>query len=196
MLPLLRACDIDGALLAAMSRIDAGSVPPVEVAPSSQPTGASVVDIYPVDIGAGPVAEDGLKVLRGEGLIDHMFGPDPAPLDVVAVRNLAAATGHVLDDITMVDAWHRFPDGDVDLAGIQLPGADPAALADAMLTFGLEKMWHPEVEVRPIGGREVTIFHTEESLGRPNYLYISGDIAWMFVAPEQYVEAVLEHLPT
>lgn len=174
---------------------DASPEPLASAAPSGQPSAGDLVEIYPVDIGAGPVSGDDLVVLHGQEIVTYVLGPDPDPMDVVALETFAEATGHSLDDMTQVWGWHRFPDGLVSLAGIQLPGADTAVLSDAALAWGLEMMWHPEVEVSEIAGKDVTVFHTEESLGEANFLYANGDIAWVFTAPEAYVEVVLEHLP-
>jgi hypothetical protein len=46
-----------------------------------------------------------------------------------------------------------------------------------------------------IDGKLVTAFHTEETLGSPNYLYAAGDIAWFFSADEVHVPDILEALP-
>jgi hypothetical protein len=83
----------------------------------------------------------------------------------------------------------------VNLAGFQVPGSEAGQLMEAATTLGLQLMWHPEFETSRIADRDVTVFYTEESLGRLNYLVVTGDIAWFFVAPDPYVETVLEHLP-
>ena len=174
---------------------EASPEPSITMEASAQPAGADVVDIYPKDIGAGPVADEDLMIVRGEELVEFMLGADPEPLDRLALEDFGATDGHSLDDATMINGWHRFADGDVNLAGLQLPGAETTLLADAMLALGSQLMWFPEVEVWEIAGKDVTVFHTEESLGKLNYLYVSDDIGWFFVAPEPYVEMVLDHLP-
>ncbi len=46
-----------------------------------------------------------------------------------------------------------------------------------------------------IDGKLVAVFHTDETLGSPNYLYAAGDIAWFFSADEVHAPDILEALP-
>jgi hypothetical protein len=195
MLPALRDCDIDAALLAAMAAIDAASGTATGDQSGTHVSGQNVVDVYPMDLGAGPVAADDFKVLRGDDLVEFLLGMHPEPLDRLALDEFMAAMGQTPDEVTLVSGWHRFDDGDVNLMALQFPGAATTELADATVAYGRATMWYPEVETSVIAGKDVTIFHTEESLGRPNYLYVHGDIAWIFVTPESHVQAVLDHLP-
>ncbi len=169
---------------------------PAVVEGEAQPSAATVEDIYPTDIAAGDFVADELAVLQGQEILDYIFGHEPDPGQIVGLMNLAEATGHTLDDMTQVWSFHRSIGGDViSLAGIQIPGADTADLFEATRAWGLEMMGHPTTEELEVAGKDVTVFRTEEAYGVPNYLYASGDIAWIFSTSESFAADVLERLP-
>jgi len=174
---------------------DTSPTPTDSLTASPDVSSVSVIDVYPMDIGAGPVADDEFFIVRGEAVFEYMLGPDPEPLDRLSLEEFATSGGEPLEAAIMVNGWHRFPDANVNLAGFQVPGTEAAQLTEAATTLGLQLMWQPEIEIDRIADRDVTVFYTEESLGRLNYLVVTGDIAWFFVAPDAYVETVLEHLP-
>jgi hypothetical protein len=174
---------------------DTSPIPSDSSTASPDVSSVSVMDVYPMDIGAGPVPDGELVTARGEALFGYMLGADPEPLDRLSLEEFATSGGQPLDAAILVNGWHRFPDASVNLAGFQVPGSEARQLTEAATILGLQLMWHPEIETRRIADRDVTVFHTEESLGRLNYLVVTGDIAWFFVAPDPYVETVLEHLP-
>ena len=168
--------------------VDATPAVVSEVEPTDRPIPAGdVTERYPRDIGAGPIAEEDLVVLHGEEIAAGI-GWDP--------EALAELTGAAVDDMTMVMGTHEFPDAEVFLAGVQVPGVDPATLTEAMTAWSLEGMDYPDVEVVEIGGREVTVFLTEMTLEEANgRMVVSGDTAWLWTAPDAYATSVLEQLP-
>lgn len=191
------ACLLGIAILSSGAAVaqDTSPTPTDSLTASPEVPRASVIDVYPMDIGAGPVPDGELVIARGEALFAYMLGADPEPLDRLSLEEFATSGGEPLEAAVIVNGWHRFPDANVNLAGFQVPGTEAAQLMEAATTLGLQLMWQPEIEISRIADRDVTVFHTEESLGRLNYLVVTDDIAWFFVAPDAYVETVLEHLP-
>jgi hypothetical protein len=191
------ACLLGIAMMSSGAAIaqDASPTPTDSLTASPDVSSVSVVDVYPMDIGAGPVPEAEFVIARGEALFAYMLGAEPEPLDRLSLEEFATSGGEPMDAAILVNGWHRFPDANVNLAGFQVPGSEAAQLIEAATALGQRLMWDPEIETSRIADRDVTVFHTEESLGRLNYLVVTGDIAWFFVAPDAYVETVLEHLP-
>jgi hypothetical protein len=188
MLPRLQQCELDAALLAAMERIDSAIIVPDTV---------PVEEVFPAEIGGRPFTAADVDVLRGESdILYYLFGDEPYPEQVVGLMNLAGTTGNTIDDMTQVWGGLETASGDrISLAGIQIPGADTAAIRRATGVWGMGMMSDPAYDDIEIDGKQVTVFHTEETLGSPNYLYADGDIAWLFSAHESYARDILEALP-
>lgn len=202
--PPLRECDFDTALLGAMSRISeaAAAVPSPAGSRAGDPGTPSpslaAEDLFPSQLGGGAITARDVTVYRGEqDVLGFFFGADPDASEIDVIRQVAERAGGSIDDMAIVDGWFDLEDGTavVNLGAFQVQGADPARLRESMDGLAMAMMGDPGSAEQEIAGRLVTVYDTMESLERVNYLYVHDDIAWVFATYEEYAADVLASLP-
>lgn len=202
--PPLRECDFDTALLGAMSRISqaAADVPSPTGPQAGDPTtvtpSMAADDLFPRQLRDGALTARDVAIYRGEqDVLGFFFDEEPDASGSEAIREVAERAGGSVDDMTIVDAWFDTEDGTsvVNLGAFQVRGADTDELRGSMHALAMAMMGDPGSVEEEIAGKQVTVYDTMESLERMNYLYVHDDIAWVFATFEEYAAVVLASLP-
>ena len=187
MVPPLRDCDFDTALLTAIVRIAAaaGAGPQATAGPSAavpvtMAPSMALEDLYPTEMGGGALTVRDVQIYRTESeLLDFFVGGEPEPEEVEAVRAIAELAGRGIDDMTVMDGWFDLEDGTsvVNLGAIRVQGAETDDLRRSMHALALAWMDEPTFAEREIAGKRVTVYDTMEALERVNYLYVHDGVA-------------------